>query len=211
MSGAMPDLTLAEVREVFATREVVRIEGTQRAATALVLREEDDDLQALVIRRAKRRGDRWSGQMALPGGRLEKGDPDSRGAAERETREEVGIDLARHGTHLGRLDDLQAMAKGRRLTMVISPHVYRLDEPVEITINEEVETWVWVSLDPLRRGEHDGEIPWKYGLVGQLLPCFQVGPHCIWGLTYRMLCNFFEIMGRPIAAERRGLLYRKRG
>ena len=39
----------------------------------------------------------------------------------RETREETGLDLARDGERLGALDDVQAMARGRPVDLVIAP------------------------------------------------------------------------------------------
>ncbi|MGH7524260.1 MAG: NUDIX domain-containing protein, partial [Gemmatimonadales bacterium] len=61
------------------------------AAVALVLAEEPDRL--LLIRRAEREGDPWSGHLALPGGRRQESDSDLLATATRETREETGIHL----------------------------------------------------------------------------------------------------------------------
>ena len=66
------------------------------AAVAIILTPQPDSI--LLIRRADRSGDPWSGHMALPGGRREAGDSDLAGTAIRETVEEVGI-----RTHLARL------------------------------------------------------------------------------------------------------------
>jgi 8-oxo-dGTP pyrophosphatase MutT (NUDIX family) len=63
--------------------------GQRCAAIALVLLEVDTGLEALLIERAERSGDPWSGHMALPGGHLEERDVDLGAAAERETLEEV--------------------------------------------------------------------------------------------------------------------------
>ena len=52
------------------------------------------DPEILFIKRASRRGDRWTGHVALPGGRRDPGDADDAAAAVRETAEEVGIALA---------------------------------------------------------------------------------------------------------------------
>ena len=187
-------LDMAGVISRLGRREPTTLPGEalQRAAVALCLREISGGIEALFIHRAEHPEDRWSGHMALPGGRVEAEDGEPRRAAERETLEEVGIDLREAGRFLGRLNELQAMAKGRLLAMVVTPHVYELTRPVEIRVNEEVQTHVWIPIEPLMRGEHDGEIEWRYGPAGVMLPCFQVGPHTIWGLTYRMLSDFFE-------------------
>ena len=52
------------------------------------------DPEVLFIKRSARQGDRWSGHVALPGGRRDPTDKDDVAAAVRETREEVGLDLA---------------------------------------------------------------------------------------------------------------------
>jgi 8-oxo-dGTP pyrophosphatase MutT (NUDIX family) len=58
------------------------------AAVAILLVPDPDSM--LLIRRAERGDDPWSGQMGLPGGRRHATDPDLRHTAVRETLEEVG-------------------------------------------------------------------------------------------------------------------------
>src|SRR6185295_3323821 len=65
-----------------------------RAAVAAILRESATDLEALLIRRAEREDDPWSGHMAFPGGRRGAADRDIEETARRETLEEIGLDLA---------------------------------------------------------------------------------------------------------------------
>lgn len=50
--------------------------------------------EVLFIKRAARKGDRWTSHVALPGGRRDPEDADDQAAAVRETIEEVGIDLS---------------------------------------------------------------------------------------------------------------------
>lgn len=49
--------------------------------------------EVLFIKRASRVGDRWTGHVALPGGKRDPEDTDDRAAAIREASEEVGLDL----------------------------------------------------------------------------------------------------------------------
>ena len=55
---------------------------------------QDGDPEILFIRRAARQGDRWTGHIAFPGGKRDPNDASDCAAAERETLEEVGLDLA---------------------------------------------------------------------------------------------------------------------
>lgn len=58
----------------------------------------------LYIRRSKSKGDRWSSQVAFPGGKKDAEDEDGLYTAKRETWEEIGIDLADKGwLNVGRL------------------------------------------------------------------------------------------------------------
>ena len=173
--------------------------GSSRAAVALVLRERSGEPEALFIKRARHPKDPWSGHMALPGGRVDAGDASVRSAAERETREEVGLDLA-DAERLGQLDDLEGRHAGRPAGLVISAFVYRHPSPGKLSLNHEVEDALWVPLvqlsEPGRRVEH-----FHRALQGMAFPGIRVGAaegHVVWGLTYRFIEQFLEIVGAPI-------------
>lgn len=51
------------------------------------------DPEVLFIKRAARKGDRWTSHVALPGGRRDPEDADDQAAAIREASEEVGVNL----------------------------------------------------------------------------------------------------------------------
>lgn len=168
-----------------------------RAAVAAILREGGDaSAEALLIRRADRPSDPWSGHMAFPGGRRDPADADLYATAVRETREEVGLDLEAHGALLGRLPEIEAGARGKRTGLVVAPYVFALARDVPLVIRaEEVAEALWIPLAPLARGEGAGTIPWEVHGQTFEMPCWRVEGRVIWGLTYRMLVSLFEILG----------------
>src|SRR5262249_36046360 len=94
----------------------------RRAAVALILRGAEPEV--LLMRRSEREGDRWSGQIGLPGGHADALDEDLLATARREAREEVGLDLAQSARLLGSLAPVQAKARGYLLPMWITPFVF---------------------------------------------------------------------------------------
>ena len=191
-------MTIEHIRERLAQHQPVVAEATgyARAAVAIVLREGDSGPEFIVIHRAHRRGDPWSGHMALPGGRQQPKDGSLFATAARETLEEVGVDLERCGTPLGHLDDLRAIGRGRPLDLIITPVVCALHLPVTLTPDErEVQSAFWVPLASLRRGEARGT--YRHSINGLELehPAFVWEGRTIWGLTHRILTGFLEVLG----------------
>jgi 8-oxo-dGTP pyrophosphatase MutT (NUDIX family) len=190
--------TLDHIRRSLAVRSPVLLptEGRSRAGVAMVLRDDPAGPSVLFIERAKRDGDPWSGHMAFPGGRVGRGDADSRAAAERETREEVGLALA-GAEPIGRLDDRQGNPVTRP-SLLISAFVYVLPAAPDLILNHEVEQAFWFPvrslLEPARHVPYLGRASLEYPgiLVGE------PGRHVVWGLTYSFLEAFFAVVGRPL-------------
>jgi 8-oxo-dGTP pyrophosphatase MutT (NUDIX family) len=100
------ELLCQQLSERLAPFAELRIEPDRipQAAVTIILREEEGAAQALIIKRAERPGDHWSGHLALPGGRVDPiKDADLLATAAREAYEEVGIDLLSGGSFIGRL------------------------------------------------------------------------------------------------------------
>jgi len=193
-------IEIDEIRRALGARppELVDEPARPRAAVAMVLRAQGrrEAPELLFIERARRAGDPWSGHMAFPGGRVESEDGGPRVAAERETREEVGLQLA-DAALLGRIDDLEGRHAGRLLPLVISAYVYHLEHPGPLVTNEEVEDAFWVPLARLVDPRHHVEYPTPWGGYPGIL----VGEperHVVWGLTYRFLEIFLARLGHPL-------------
>ncbi|AUX33897.1 MULTISPECIES: CoA pyrophosphatase [Sorangium] len=209
----LPSYDLAAIMARLEGREAALDALTQerQAAVAAILRApagplgtalepagspEPGEAELLLIRRAEHPGDPWSGHMALPGGRREERDGSLFATAIRETHEEVGIDLAAHGTLLARLPDIPAVVRGRRVGMIIAPFVFALRSTPDLTLSDEVAEALWTPLGPLARGERTSSYAYTHeGNVLQL-PCLRVDERVVWGLTYLMLEQLFDLLHR---------------
>ncbi len=190
-------LGLPDVRSVLERRAARELaEHDKWAAVAMLLREGLQGPEVLLIRRAEHPSDPWSGHMAFPGGRQQTEDASLLDTAVRETREEVGLDLSSEAEHIGQLDDLQAIARGKPLETVIRPFVFEVhrDSPIQADEKEVAEA-LWAPLLPLYRGEVDTVRPYQWHGTRIDFPAYDVDGRVVWGLTYQMLRSFFRILG----------------
>ena len=170
-------------------------EPTRRAAVALILRVSGAaapvGLHVLLIKRATYVGDPWSGHIALPGGRHEPSDATLEQTAIREAWEEVAIDLSRHGRVLGRLDDVSPQTVVLP-PLVITPYVAVVSADVCAQPGPEVAEAFWVPIAALQDPQASREIVLELTGGPRRVSSFQHGGYTIWGLTERILRNFFE-------------------
>jgi 8-oxo-dGTP pyrophosphatase MutT (NUDIX family) len=193
------DLQLIRHRLARRTSTPLRLDDEPaRAAVAAVLREGASGPEVLLIRRSHREGDPWSGHMAFPGGRQDASDADLLATALRETREEVGLDLARHAEVVGRLDDITAMARGKRAGLVVSPFVFALASAPVLSLSDEVDAIHWAPIEPMRRGETSTTFAYSGPEFALDLPGFRVGNEIVWGLTHRMLSDLFQLLAEEL-------------
>lgn len=159
----------------------------RRAAVAAIVREGETGAEFLFIRRAEDERDPWSGHMAFPGGRVDDTDADGLAAARRETLEEVAVDLVAAAEYLGPLSEVTAVARGRRLGLVIEPHVFVLEAPVQIRPNCEVQEALWIPLAFFLDGDNRSSMTYRVEGADWTLPCYRWRGRVVWGLTLRIL------------------------
>jgi len=182
------DVEVARLRDALE-RHQERRAGTQddrggwQAATALVVAPHERGSAIAFIRRTERPGDRWSGQMALPGGTRDDHDPDLAATAARETHEEVGLSLTSPVT---RLPD-----QGGRISRgIVATFVHVLDERPALQVGDprEVAESLWIPVPDLLAPQAATRIRWN----GVPLPGIDHGGRVIWGLTLRILDTFLD-------------------
>jgi 8-oxo-dGTP pyrophosphatase MutT (NUDIX family) len=193
-----PRRRLEDIRRRIGAADARRVDLTAepaRAAVGVILEPRADDLYLFFIHRAVDERDRWSGQMAFPGGFHESTDADLPATVHREVLEEVGIDLQASAESIGRLDEIQGVARGRQLALVITPFLFALRAPVEPKPNEEVQGVLWVPLSYFEDPRNETEIEYPERPPSVRLPAFIYQGRTIWGLTLRMVKNFVERIG----------------
>ena len=182
--------------ERFSPRRSADRHQRKRSAVVMLLRETaSGDVEILMIERAQRQGDPWSGHMGFPGGRLDPGDAHSYAAAARECVEEIGLDVATCGQFLGRLSDLATHLRSGSSAMLVTPYVFALTELPPLSPNHEVADILWVPLSFLASAQHRQSMPWQYDGMEVALPCYTFAQRRIWGLSLGMLDELLRVVG----------------
>jgi len=158
-----------------------------------------DPESILLIRRAERPGDRWSGQMAFPGGRRGPEDSSLLATARRETLEEVGLDLG-GARVLGQLDD-SAPRSPTLPPLVVRPFVFHLPKRGNLSLNHEVDAAVWVPLGALAEAAVYRPYPFVLGEQTVMFPGYHLAEGVVWGMTERILTPFLQLLGIEIRSR----------
>jgi 8-oxo-dGTP pyrophosphatase MutT (NUDIX family) len=187
MSHAQPlSPRLARLRERLAGQQPVSGEGDPAlrwAAVAVLLVPSPDAV--LLIRRAERVGDPWSGHMALPGGRREDDDQDLIATAIRETLEEVGLEV-RRGQLIGTLDDILPRIPSLP-PIAVRPYVFLLPDRAPLSPNPEVAATRWVHLDLLLHPDTYHSVRLDIRGEHRDVPAYEMDDAIVWGMTEQIL------------------------
>ncbi len=132
------------------------------------------------------------GQLAFPGGKVEKGDLSPQMAAIRETEEEVGVGP---GSYLiiGKLSDLYIPVSN----FIIHPYLAWADRKPDFFANySEVEDIVLFPLHDFMENEHieQTQMTTSFGMTN--VPYYSCYSEKVWGATAMILSEFFEITKR---------------
>ncbi len=191
--------TLTQIRTALASHRPATLDiEARRAAVALILRGPGRNLEMLMIRRAEHDGDPWSGDLGFPGGKVDFDDVSARSAAERETLEELGLELP-DDAYLGRLDDIS----GAYLPVNVSCFVYYLEQPIPFELNPEITHYWWIPLQRFFEPERHRHVAFTYRNQHRARPVIDlVEPEFpfLWGITYRLVEQFFRLAGHPLPA-----------
>ena len=164
--------------EADAAVAIVRARGTQESV--------------LLIRRAEREGDSWSGHWSFPGGRRDAEDPDLMHTALRELAEECGIRLGRQ-----HLEATLPLAVARRRTppfLLVAPFAFTVDGawPTVLDPREAAEA-VWLPLGELRDPARHCLRPVAGVPRSMLFPAIDINGWPLWGFTYRLISDWLGL------------------
>jgi 8-oxo-dGTP pyrophosphatase MutT (NUDIX family) len=169
--------------------------GQPEAAVAILHAQKPEET-VLLIRRAERVGDPWSGHWSFPGGRRDAADPNLLITALRELNEECGIRLEENNLESA----LRPTMAGRRAgnLMLVAPFLFRIEHilPTVLDFREAVEA-VWMPLSRIRDlAEHRLQnVP---GMAPEIhFPAIELNGMPLWGFTYRVLCEWLGLATVP--------------
>ncbi len=148
------------------------------AAVAIVL----NGSEVLMIRRAERDDDPWSGDLALPGGRHVDEDRDMLDTAIRELWEEAGVSIERGDVEPITLGVFHPMSYPEYRVYAIA---FILGEKPSTRPGEEVTQVFWLDLGNAREDTCLKHV--RARGVDLEVPCIKTSYGDVWGLTYRVL------------------------
>ena len=156
------------------------------SSVLLLLYSENSELNVCLIKRPCHMK-HHAGQIALPGGKIEKGET-AMETALRETEEEIGIQPEKIKI-LGSLSELYIGVS----RFQIQPFVGWLEEKPNFTLNKnEVEKTI---LFPLLKYWNNIESVNMETITGKLdVPCIKFEDEIIWGATAMILSEFYDII-----------------
>lgn len=152
-----------------------------RAAIAILLHD-NEELEALYIKRAFNPMDPWSGQVAFPGGRCKIYDADVIETAIREICEELGFKFLRSDV----IGILGVFSPLNEVRLKVFPVLVNLRIKPEMKISREVKDYQWIPLKKLGYGEK---------LIGdRIVEGYVYDDYFIWGLTARITEKLLKLL-----------------
>ena len=165
--------------------------NTKKAAVLILLYPHHGSLCTIFIRRPRYRGIH-SGQISLPGGKMELYESDPAETALRETHEEIGINPLEIEI-LGKLTELHIPVS----KILVVPFVgYISERPLFHPHHFEVESMIETSVNEfLKPGTRQEKMKIMF-INKAIVPFYNINGHHIWGATAMIISEFVEILKR---------------
>ncbi|MEM2000887.1 MAG: CoA pyrophosphatase [Candidatus Caldarchaeum sp.] len=163
--------------------------GGSYAAVAIVLRNLETNPEVILVKRAARRDDPWSGQIAFPGGRRKPSDQNLVQTALRELEEETGVG----GDAVEFLGSLPYVSPANSPNLLVKPFVGLLTGEAVFVEGSEVQKVFWaplLGLKPVVKRVYSKSGRW----VSKHL-CYAYGDELVWGMTSKLLKQVLTRVG----------------
>lgn len=154
------------------------------AAVLLIVSGESGREKLLLTKRALHLREH-AGEVALPGGKAEKSDPNLYHTALRECFEEVGVEGSALTFHA------ELPEQFTRTGSKVSPFVASIDrEPTLTLCEDEIASAFWVPVSLFVEDQRVKTHVFRLGEVEYWAPVYEFQGHEIWGFTARVLVSF---------------------
>lgn len=161
----------------------------RHGAVLLLLYEKNGEIYFPLIQRPEYDGVH-GGQISLPGGKVENGDPSLAHTAMRETEEEIGV-RATDVEILGKLSDLYIWVSHFHVHPFVGIIKHR---PAFVPDPHEVAQLIETPLSIITDTSNRTQFLFKRGEFSLEAPCFDVQGKPVWGATAMILSEFCEIL-----------------
>jgi len=154
---------------------------------------EDGQWNILFIRRSEHEHDQHSGQVAFPGGKVDKHDHNARAAALREAEEEIGLQ-PEQVTILGHLRDYQTISN-----YMVTPVVAEINWPIALKIDRREVSKVfsipllWLA-NPANYTLSQRELE-GWNSHAEVIHFQPYQGELLWGITARLTVSLLQLLG----------------
>lgn len=182
---------------------VPEIEPLKKPAVVALIINQSDPHGICFIERTQRKGDPWSGQVSLPGGKISKDDKTLVDGVIRETCEEVGIQL-KEEFMIGNLGAIEVPNNLSGKSFHIIPFIFLVTDSLARTAfvasQNEVANFFWVPLNSIFYEKGLTTIDYA-GIKQKTYPAIPFQRYFIWGLTLRVLRIFNNMIKADVVLD----------
>lgn len=194
----MSSLFVSQLKNVFKNRNRLDLSDqleTFACVAILIYQSAEQELEIGFIKRAQDPNDRWSGQIAFPGGKKDPQDISDLMACFREVKEEIGLQLTSQEL-IGVLNDIQARKAGGLLPFFIRPFVFLVQHKSPLYLDpREVADFFWVPWSYLISPTHHSSYTALHKGQNIQLPAILLpNQEILWGLTHLMVMDLKSIL-----------------
>ncbi|HLK70000.1 MAG TPA: CoA pyrophosphatase [Bryobacteraceae bacterium] len=177
---------------------------TEPEAAVAMIQAHGNPKSILLIRRAEREGDSWSGHWSFPGGWRHASDVDPLCTAIREMEEECGVRILREQMERPLPHTLARRKVGRYV--LVAPFLFRVEQEFATVLNpDEAAGALWVPLPLLLDPAHHALRPVPGRPREMMFPSVDLSGVPLWGFTYRLITDWLELVPKEKPVEAVGL------